>query len=332
MRLKNYAGVALSVIMSCQVFAQTQNMDKELSGLAEKLAAQIKETGRKKVAILDFTDLQGNSTELSRFVGEQFQVTFVERRNGVSVMDRANLKKILAEHKLTLDGLIEPENAKKLGQFAGVDAIILGKVTQLKDDVVATANVIATDTAEIIGAGKVTFKADAGIAALSPNPTTQTPTEGQDPNQRKKVIAVVKSFGDLRIESSLAIVNGKQLLLTMVLTNLNPRKSIWVALNTDLGNNLHGKITDSEGYELESQWNWISGIAHAALQHGGFFNATEIKPKDEITATVKFASRDGRAILPGTCRLQLEILSGRDFNNGFGDATKQNLVTEIIVN
>ena len=218
MRLKNYAGVALSVIMSCQVFAQTQNMDKELSGLAEKLATQIKETGRKKVAILDFTDLQGNNTELSRFVGEQFQVTFVERRNGVSVMDRANLKKILAEHKLTLDGLIEPENAKKLGQFAGVDAIILGKVTQLKDDVVATANVIATDTAEIIGAGKVTFKADAGIAALSSNPTTQTPTEGQDPNQRKKVIAVVKSFGDLRIESSLAIVNGKQLLLTMVFT------------------------------------------------------------------------------------------------------------------
>jgi len=36
-----------------------------------------------------------------------------------SVLDRANLNSILAEHKLTAKGLVDPENAKKLGMFSG---------------------------------------------------------------------------------------------------------------------------------------------------------------------------------------------------------------------
>jgi len=32
----------------------------------------------------------------------------------------------MTEHKLTATGLVDPENAKKLGMFAGVDALVLG--------------------------------------------------------------------------------------------------------------------------------------------------------------------------------------------------------------
>jgi curli biogenesis system outer membrane secretion channel CsgG len=47
------------------------------------------------------------------------------------MVDRANIKSILAEHKLTEEGLVNPANAKKLGEFAGVDAILMGNVTVL---------------------------------------------------------------------------------------------------------------------------------------------------------------------------------------------------------
>src|SRR5215468_7972996 len=101
-------------------------MDNELSVLAEKLAVPIKEHGKKKVTVIDFTDLQGGSSELGRYIAEQLTVNLVMAKRDFAVLDRANLKSILAEHKLTASGLVDPENAKKLGMFAGVDALILG--------------------------------------------------------------------------------------------------------------------------------------------------------------------------------------------------------------
>ena len=121
-------------------------------------------------------------------------------------------------------------------------------------------------------------------------------------------------------------------MLTLQLTNKNPRKSLWVALNTDLGLALEGVITDPDGNEFGSDWSRVSGVAYAAYQHGGFFQATELSPNDSTVATVKFVSHAGISAAPGTCRLQMELLVGHQFVNGFGSATLQNLVTKIEAN
>jgi len=70
--------------------------------------------GKKKVTVLDFTDLQGGASELGKYIAEQLTVNLVMGKREFSVLDRANLKSILAEHKLTSTGLVDPENAKKL--------------------------------------------------------------------------------------------------------------------------------------------------------------------------------------------------------------------------
>src|ERR1051326_1481174 len=122
-------------------------MDKELQNLADKLGAAIKEHGGKKVTVLDFTDLQGNSEgELGKYIAEQLTIDLVMSKRDFSVLDRANLKKILAEHKLTATGLVDPENAKKLGMFAGVDAMILGTIVSKNQNISLTAKIITTDT------------------------------------------------------------------------------------------------------------------------------------------------------------------------------------------
>src|ERR1041384_2733351 len=88
-----FLAITLAALFCGDLLAQDRNtrtLDSEVSALAEKLAAQIKESGRKRITVLDFADLQGNSTELGRFLAEQVSVSLVERRNGFSVMDRAN--------------------------------------------------------------------------------------------------------------------------------------------------------------------------------------------------------------------------------------------------
>jgi hypothetical protein len=118
----------------------------------------------------------------------------------------------------------------------------------------------------------------------------------------------------------------------MTLTNQNPKRSIWVALSTDMGSNIKGAVTDAGGSEFRGEWDTVSGIAFAAYQNGGFFRATEIRPHDSTIATVKFGSYFNRQISPGNCRLQLEFLVGHDFNGSFGAATEENLVTQIPAN
>jgi len=69
--------VILCVAVCSHALAQVQEMDKELSNLAEKLAAPIKDRSKKKVAVIDFTDLEGGSSELGKYIAEQLTVNLV---------------------------------------------------------------------------------------------------------------------------------------------------------------------------------------------------------------------------------------------------------------
>src|SRR5882724_1241860 len=109
MNLQRLLIIALCFSICGSPLARAQDMDKELSTLADKLAASIKEQGKKKVTVADFTDLDGASSELGRYIAEQLTVNLVISKRDFSVLDRANLKSILAEHKLTTQGLVNPE-------------------------------------------------------------------------------------------------------------------------------------------------------------------------------------------------------------------------------
>ena len=93
--------------------AQT-SLDQEMSGLAAKISKSLVAQGYKSVAALDFTDLQGQPTELGRFLSEELAVEIVST-SGVSMVDRANIKSILAEHKLTEAGLVDPAMRRNSG-------------------------------------------------------------------------------------------------------------------------------------------------------------------------------------------------------------------------
>src|ERR1035441_10081525 len=154
----------LSVLLCGHALAQ--DMDTELTKLADNLAGQIKDHGNKKVTVLDFTDLDGNTSEIGKYVAEQLTVDFVMNKRDFSVLDRANLKRIMEEHQLTTSGLVDPENAKKLGMFAGVDAMIFGKIVSGGGKINVSTKIITTDTAVIIGGGPASFAVDGTIQQL----------------------------------------------------------------------------------------------------------------------------------------------------------------------
>jgi len=133
-----------------------KNLEEETPTLAQSLAKQLVAKQRPKVSALDFTNIQGMPNELGRFLAEQLAVDLVSA-DGITVLDRANLSAVMAEHQLTAEGLVKPENAKKLGQFAGVDALLIGNVAVMDKSFTLTVKAISTETAEVIAAGRCKF-------------------------------------------------------------------------------------------------------------------------------------------------------------------------------
>jgi hypothetical protein len=291
--------------------AQTPDIDSELSTLATKIGTAIKENGKKKVTVLDFTDLDGHANELGRYIAEQLTVNLVIDRKDFSVLDRANLKSILAEHKLTATGLVDPENAKKLGQFAGVDAIILGTLTPKQLNMSLTAKIITTDTAEIVGAAKALFRNDEPVKELASKQTPDSSSSAGEASSEDKP-KMVKRLGDFNVEIyGLRIVDDTDYLLSLTVTNLNPKKTIYVALECEgpiLGA-LKSTVIDPDGFQFGAFENQVTGLSVGCWTMMGYGGAVKrIQAHDSVSTTIRFGTERKRALNPGRCHVQLTFL------------------------
>lgn len=128
--------------------------EKEINSLSKVMAEKIVTSGKNRVAVVDFTDLQGNVTELGRFIAEEFSVALAGAGKGFKVIDRVHLKSIIKEHKLSATGLIDPTTARQLGKIAGVEALVTGTITPFGESVRLAVKILDTATAEVIDANK----------------------------------------------------------------------------------------------------------------------------------------------------------------------------------
>lgn len=247
--------------------AQAQTMEEAISTLSDELGEALAAKGALRVAPIDFVDLQGRPTLIGRQLAEDISVNLVINATGVSVVDRANIKSILAEHKLTEEGLVDPKNAQKLGQFAGVDTILTGIVSPMDDQVMLTVKAISTETAEVIAAGRASFDKTQDIQLLL-NRATPAQSIGTEDSSGIGYVAAdtiaTKDLGPLRV-SLLAVSPAKSKIsnrggvkftaisCSFELTNLDLNNLLYVAHSGQLmtwGNNFYsrrGSLYDANG-------------------------------------------------------------------------------------
>ena len=181
--------------------------------LSSILSKSIATSGRKTAAVVDFTDLQGNVTELGRYLAEELSVDLVSDAKGFEVIERNQLKVILQEHRLSATGLIDPQTARKLGQIAGVDALVTGTITAFGDTVRLSAKVLDTQTAKMLGAATsdiprtkaIEDLLQRGITGAGPSTSgggdSAQKSSGQSPSAVKPTILSGKArVGDYQIE------------------------------------------------------------------------------------------------------------------------------------
>jgi TolB-like protein len=157
------------------------------------------------VAVVEFTDLQGSTTDFGRFLAEELVTRLMETEK-FRVIERQLLNKIIGEQKLSLTGVIDPASAKQLGKILGVDAIVSGTITNLSQSLKVNARLISTETGEIFAVASAEIFKDESVTGLltsggggasnapAPKPTPKAAEAGKVPSQRvRDVIFEVSS-------------------------------------------------------------------------------------------------------------------------------------------
>lgn len=150
---------ALTVVLitSASAFAQSAAFEVQLQSAAKRLCEQIDKAARKKLAILDVTELDGRSSELGRYIAEQMTIEVITTNHNFVMVDQANRDRILAQIRESNSGVFKPEDVKRLGQLSGADTILLGKFAEASGQAFVTFTLSATDTGELIGGARMSF-------------------------------------------------------------------------------------------------------------------------------------------------------------------------------
>lgn len=132
--------------------------------LAERTAPAAVSTARLTVAILDFQATTAGSPELGKQISETLIAT-LSGEPGYSLVDRSSLSHTLQEHELNLSGLVNADEAAKIGKLVGAKILITGKVFALDKQMFITAKLIGVETSLVEGV-IVKAEKDAEIGTL----------------------------------------------------------------------------------------------------------------------------------------------------------------------
>ena len=136
---------------------------------------------RKRVAVLDFeyqtvrsyaNDVFGTEVDIGEGITNML-VTELVRNGTYAVIERQALDQVLREQNFQTSGRADPSSAAQIGKLLGVDAVIIGAVTQFgRDDKRVGVSGVGVGPMRIGGVGRSSAKAQVGIDARIIDVTT----------------------------------------------------------------------------------------------------------------------------------------------------------------
>lgn len=172
--------------------------DTQIKKMSDTLVARLLRTGKKRVAVSNFVDLQGNTTELGKYIAESFSVELSNTE--LNVVDRSRINDLMQELKLTDEKLTKPENALKLGEMAGVEYIITGTTVPLETTVDVTIKALDIQKGISIAGQRGSVPRTDAINNLMNSNISEGNTTAANVNAGKKIDMKNKSAADVIFE------------------------------------------------------------------------------------------------------------------------------------
>ena len=166
--LKTAAPLAALVLLSAAPLRASAA--KEVRSAAKSLASQILKklpASKLSVAVMPLENVEGQATVLGQMIAQELSREVVASGK-FTVVERKDLDQIFKEWKLSTTGAISAQTTQKIGELSGADYLLIGSVQKLgKDEILAEAKLVRTQTGEILQMGSVTKSAGAELLKLN---------------------------------------------------------------------------------------------------------------------------------------------------------------------
>lgn len=289
-----YNRFIIATLCFTALFASPSFAASDLEGGVKDLAEQISKnmtTGnKKKVAIVDFSDLDGNVAALGQFLAEELITQlFTVSPGQFEVVERRQLLKLEKELLLSQTGFIEEKSIKKMGQVLGVDAIVTGSITDLGNTVKVNARLIGVESAKVFAVASTNIPKVGTVAELIAKAAASTPTVAPESPQRAAQPSVPasannpqsKKVGDIVITvRQIQVLKGK---VAVALEIANQSDNAF-ELAVDYGDK--PDLTDEKGNMFE----YLDGIGYRNMVGGQ--HAQTVNPKSNNDGVLNFRPKN----------------------------------------
>lgn len=212
------------------VGAEVVELKDGLERLAGQLAKSVPAGRSLRVAVADFPDLQGVTSNLGRYVAERLTTRLSVQTAAFQVIERRRLGQILAELQFSMSDLVDPGKAQQLGKMLGVEAIVVGTVSDLGNAVDIDARIIEIASNNILPGITVSISKDDTVrrmwdegrvtaTALPRPPGSESRTSSSGPGQPRPV----GSTKEFKIEVLSTEISGGAIKFTLLFTSLLDR-------------------------------------------------------------------------------------------------------------
>lgn len=254
--------VALLLALTSEVWGQSR-LGAAIEELATHIGASVAKEQKRKIGVIPFSGIRNEGTVFGSYLSEEL-TSHLFNTQKFDLVEKALMNKVLRELKLGETGVIDPATVKRVGQIAGVDAIVTGTVTDLGPYVAVNCRLIDIQTGTVLGAASVRIVKDDEVTALWSQSTrmekgTQggTGEETQTGRERLELKRTIYFGGDWLtvILDSLEIIEGR--FVRVDLTFVNPFEAeVGVQLDEPRKNTY---IVDNLG----NSYNFVSSLGMA---------------------------------------------------------------------
>lgn len=236
---------SLLMLIASGVHAQS-SYDREMETLARLINTAVNVSGKQRVAVLDFTDIDGRGNTLGAHVAEDLRYWLLQTNRQYTVLERSALDRVINEQKLSAEAIIDETSAVEFGKLLATDAIIFGSVLVDGRKATVTAKVIDVETGALLSMERVQVKVSRAVS--------REYDQADDWMKRKPESAAAPRETPPYAPVLFAPTAGAR--------SFYSRALLTVGLNTNLQMQGQSKVIDGKRREVPSNRSFVLGVEY----------------------------------------------------------------------
>lgn len=285
--------------------APAQDLDQSIQELAKQLYERMASSRVKKVAVVEFPDLNGYQSSLGQFIAEELitALSLSAQPGQFDVVERRLLARVLKEQELTDSSLFDAESIARIGKILGIEALVTGSIADLGTEVKVNARAISVENAKIFAAAATRItKTDAVVQLMKQNagsPTASAFPAAASPSRsgaQRSDVFFQNSFLRVEPQSASKSKDGKRITLALSIENTSAEELL-LAVRYDTVYDRLPLLVDDQGNAASA--DDLVGLARQAHASDENAHYTMISPKSKTVITLSFVFGEpvtGRAI------------------------------------